>query len=157
MEHPAILVNLILQNFLMSSFVAGYIFRFSFVKKHMLFGLCGGLMVYLVRGVIRLISAPIGINTLLTLVFSIPLYKTIFKIDNWKEPTLISVLTYIMVLFVETLTLGYSLSLFNTSPDAVLSTPSLHFKLSFLQNIWVLLFVVSSIICHKFVQKWKVG
>ncbi len=142
MEHPIVIVNLIIQNYLMSWFMAGYIFRLSPGIKHLQFGLFGGLLVYATRSLVRLAGLPIGINTLITLILSIPIYKAIFKIKNWKEPSLISVLAYIMVLFIEILTSKFSLNLFHTTPDLVLSNPTLHFKLLALQNLWIFLFAI---------------
>lgn len=155
MEHPAILINIIVQNFLMSWFIAGYIFRFSPSKKHLQFGLFGGLLVYITRGIIRILGLPVGINTFITLVLSIPIFKVIFKIKNWKEPALISVLGYMMILFIEILTLGFSLSLFNATPDFMLKNPSIHIKVIIIQNIWILLFILLVRITHQLIRKWK--
>lgn len=155
MEHPVISFNLIVQNLLMSWFIAGYIFRLSPGIKHIQVGLLGGILVYVVRGLIRILGLPIGVNTLITLVLSIPIYKFVFKIDNWKEPALISVLAYITVVFVEILTFGFSLSLFNVTPDEMLVNPSIHFKIGLIQNIWVLVFILMIRMANLIKRKWK--
>lgn len=142
MEHPVILLNLIFQNFLMSWFVAGYIFRLSPSKKHIHIGLFGGILVYITRGIIRLLGLPIGINTLITLVLSIPIYKVIFKINNWREPAIISILGYMIIVFVEILTLGFTLGLFNANVDMMLTNASIHIKVLTIENFWVLLFLL---------------
>lgn len=155
MEHPVILLNIMVQNFLMSWFIAGYIFRLSPGIKHFQIGLFGGVLVYTTRGLIRILGLPIGINTFITLIMSIPIYKLIFKINNWREPALISVLGYMVVVFVEILTLGFTLDLFNVSLDMMLTQSSIHIKVLTIQNIWVLVFILLSRIGHVAIRKMK--
>lgn len=155
MEHPIIFLNIIVQNFLMSWFIAGYIFRLAPIIKHVQVGLFAGVLVYITRGIIRLLGLPIGINTLITLVLSIPIYKRIFKTQNWREPALITVFGYIMIAFVEILTLGYSLDLFNATADMMLTQTSIHIKIVTIQNIWVVFFILLFRTGHLVVKRLK--
>lgn len=152
MENLSLILVHFLQNLLVGVLVGGLAFRLSNRYQDFLkFGLIGGLVVYLTRGIFILLGLKFGVNALITLTITAFIYKYIFKKDLIISLAL-SLFSYLIVFATEILTFQLTLDFLNISAEQMFKSTFLHLQVGMIQNLIITLWSIPCLMINQLVK-----